>query len=88
MMMETTARPRGSMVATTAPKSSSRTISATGTPNLSPFSRSCLASSLFSKAMLASPPMSTRKSSASSASSTLWTTSARGLASWDVPARV
>ena len=89
MAMATMARPNGSRVAATAPNSARRIISATGTPIRSPFSRSSALSSLFSNAMLASPPMSTRKSSASFASSTLCRMSSTlAVASWDVPARV
>ena len=63
-------------------------ITAIGTPNRSPFSRSSVASSLFSKATLASPPMSTRKSSASFASATMWTTSSTlAVASCEVPVK-
>ena len=72
--MATMASPIGSRAATTAPKRASRMISATGTPKRSPCSKSRALSSLFSKATLASPPMSTRKSSAASASSTTWMT--------------
>ena len=70
MAMATMAIPSGSSVAATAPKSSSRMISAMGTPKRSPCSKSCALSSLFSKDTLASPPMSTRKSSAALASRT------------------
>ena len=45
MAMDTTARPIGARAATTAPKSTSRMMSATGMPNRSPCSSSSLANS-------------------------------------------
>ena len=86
--MATIASPIGRRAATTAPKRARRMISATGMPKRSPCSKSRALSSLFSKATLASPPMSTRKSSAASASSTTWMTSSTfSVASSKSPAR-
>ena len=83
------AMPNGNRVAATAPKSTSRMISAMGMPKRSPDSRSSVLSSLFSKATLASPPMSTRKSSVPSNPWTTWMTSSMfSMASWESPVRV